>query len=148
VWDAELPFDKSKQDFCELARLMKARHLASLELSIGPLQPTSAGSAKQDVFLRLAMTEDGHAKADKFLIGRDTEAITLATGALNLLRIVGNDGGALVATVEFQYEVVPNVWTHVEKRLPKDTLAAERRVGKARFQKLEEQWRVIHEPAL
>jgi hypothetical protein len=36
----------------------------------------------------------------------------------------------------------------VEKRLAKDTLPAERKVGKATFRKLSERWRMIHEPAL
>jgi hypothetical protein len=148
VWGAELPFETSKQEFCELARVMKARNLASVELSIGPLQPMSTGGSKQDVLLRLALTDDGQAKADRFTISRDAQSITLATGALKLLRIVANEGEASVANVEFEYEVVPNVWTHVQMRLPRATLAAERRTSTVRLQKISEQWRLIHEPAL
>jgi hypothetical protein len=148
VWDAELPFETSKQAFCELARVMKARNLASVELSIGPLQPMSTGGSKQDVLLRLALTDDGQAIADRFMISRDAQSITVATGTLKFLRIVGKKGDASVANVEFAYEVVPNVWTHVQKGLPTDTLAAERRTGTVGLQKISEQWRLIHEPAL
>src|SRR5262245_7656065 len=69
-------------------------------------------------------------------------------GTLKFLRIVGKKGEAPVANVEFEYEVVPNVWTHVQKRLPTDTLAAERRTSTVGLQKISEQWRLIHEPAL
>ena len=81
------------------------------------------------------------------MISRDAQSITLATGTLKFLRIVGKEGQASVANVEFEYEVVPNVWTHVQKRLPTDTLAPERRTGAVRLQKISEQWRLIHEPA-
>lgn len=148
VWGTELAFSKGKEEFCERAQLMKARNLALVELSVTPIQPTDTGSRKQDVFLRLAMTQEGQARVERFLLSRDAESFTVATGTLNFLRIVRKDGGALAATVEFQYEVVPNAWTHVEKGLAKDTLPAERRVGKATFRKLSERWRMIHEPAL
>src|SRR5262245_37822194 len=38
VWPAELPFNKSKEIFCARAQLMKARNLASLELSIAAIR--------------------------------------------------------------------------------------------------------------
>jgi len=143
VWVADLPFSKSKEKFCERAQLMKARNLALLEVSIGPIYATDVGSRKQDLFLRLATTQEGQARVDRFLISRDTESLTVSTGTLKFLRIVGNDGGPLAATVQFQYEVVPNAWTHVEKGMIKDMLAAERRMGSAKFQRLPEQWRLI-----
>jgi hypothetical protein len=143
VWPAELPFNKSKEIFCARAQLMKARNLASLELSIAAIRATDAGSRTQDLVLRLAMTEEGQARVDRFLISRDAESFTVSTGTLNFLRIVGNDGGAPVATVQFQYEIVPNAWTHVEKGLAKDMLTPERKVGSATFEKLPEQWQLI-----
>jgi hypothetical protein len=143
VWPAELPFSKSKETFCARAQLMKARNLALPELSIGAIRVTDAGPRTQDLILRLAMTEEGQARVDRFLISRDAESFTVSTGTLNFLRIVGNDGGAPVATVQFQYEIVPNAWTHVEKGMSKDMLAAERKMGAATFEKLSEQWQLI-----
>jgi hypothetical protein len=143
VWDSELPFDKSKQIFCEFAHLLKRRNLASLQLYIGHVQPNEG---KQDVFLRFAMTEDGQTKLERFLLGRDDLSVTVATRTVNFLRVVRREGAASATVVEFQYELVPNVWAHVEKGLATDTLPAERKVGKATLRKSSDQWDISELP--
>jgi hypothetical protein len=146
LWEPELSFERSKQDICELAQIMKTRNVALLQLSLGRVQPES-GFAKQEIFLRFAMTEEGQAKLEKFLLSRDDESVTVATGTLNFLRIVRNDGGAPVTAVEFQYEVVPNVWAHFEKGLARNTLPPERKIGTAAFRKSSEKWQLIDTPS-
>jgi hypothetical protein len=148
VWEPELSFDKSKQDFCELAQLMKARNVALLQLSLGRVQPSESGFAKQEIFMRLAMTEDGQAKLEKFLLSRDDQSFTVATGTLSFLWVVRKEGEAPLTAVEFQYEVVPNDWAYLEKGLARNTLAPERKIGKATFQKLSGQWQLIDSPSI
>jgi hypothetical protein len=147
VWDAELSFHKSKQEFCEFVQLMKIRNLATLRLSLDRMQPNTSGGI-QEIFMRLVMTDEGASQLDRFLLSRDDVAFTVATGALNFLHIVRNDGRTPVTGVEFQFEIVPNVWSHIEKRYPKNTLSAERKMGRANFKKNADQWELIDISAL
>src|SRR5437879_2925461 len=128
VWEPELSSDRSKEDFCKLAQLMKTRNVALLQLFINRVRPGASGFIEQEIFLRLAMTEEGLAQLEKFLLSRDDESLTVATGTQSFLRVVRKDGRAPVTAVEFQYEVIPNVWTHLEKRLPMNTLPPERKI--------------------
>jgi hypothetical protein len=147
VWEPELPSDKSKQEFCELAQLMKTRNVASLQLSLGRVEPSASGFAKQEIFMRFALTEGGQAKLEKFLLSRDDQSFTVASGTLSFLWVVRKEGEAPVTAVEFQYEVVPNEWTHLEKGLARNSLAPERKIGKATFKKSSGQWQLIDSPS-
>lgn len=142
VWDAELSFPKSKQEFCEFAQLMKVRNLATLQLSLDRIKPGLSGG-DQDIVMRLVMTSEGAPQLDRFVISRDDASYTVATGTLNFLQVVRNDSRTPITGIDFQFESIPNVWLHVEKKLLKNTLAAEKKMGKASFRKNGDRWELV-----
>ena len=57
-------------------------------MGLGPIQ---ADGGTQEIYVRLAMTEEGQAQLEKFLIDRDETSLTVATGTLNFLRVIQSD---------------------------------------------------------
>jgi hypothetical protein len=146
VWAAELLFKHSKRDFCELAQTMNAHGVSEVATFVGSIQPTKAG-LRQAISLRFALTESGRANVERYLLARDTESFTVATGYLNFLRVLGKHGAAPVTAVKFQFEVVPNVWAHIENGLRQKTLRPEREIGNATFRNGSNDWQLVEGPS-
>jgi len=145
VWTLEAPSNDKKKQFCDLAHTMKAHGISTSETIIGPIRSTKFGLMKA-ISLQLSLTDNGRANVERFLLSRDADSFTVATGSLNFLRILSKNGGAPTTIVKFQYEIVSNVWAHIEKRLKKSTLRPKREIGEATFRKKSNHWQLVGQP--
>lgn len=103
-------------------------------------------------------TENGELRMKGFVRSRQEgginlhPTINLATHGLRFLRIVRSRtesaGGQSATLVEYEYERVPNVWAHIEKKVPEGRLGTDRRVGSAVFQKWSDGWRLMAMPGI
>ncbi|KAB2874916.1 MAG: hypothetical protein F9K38_15185 [Pseudorhodoplanes sp.] len=140
-------YNTSHVPFCRLARVMKARGFATIE--VGQRQ---SEFATRNVVIYLKPTARSQSAAQGLILQNRGDETTFATGRLSFVRIARsiaqNQMGEMAATVEFEYDIVPTVWAHVEKGLLRDGLPSMRRTGTAIFRKWSDGWHLAARPEL
>jgi hypothetical protein len=136
----------SWQHNCALAKVVKRRGL------VRTIIVSNAQIASNVTKVVVLITYQGTTAAvkDNFIktaTDADPDSMVFYTHTLKFSQIVrtitGSFRGAQISEVQFEYELVPNAWAHVEKLMENDGLPSIRKTGSANFQKWSDGWHLV-----
>ena len=130
---------------CRKSRVLHRRGLATF-IAMEGKEPY--GRVNFYIWMKLTPTGEALAKAAKQspLVGTPEDTVAVATHTKKSVRVVRsrlNDAGS-EKMFEFEYELVPNVWAHVEKMMLTDGLPSVKKSGVALFVEMSDGWKLTH----